>query len=311
MRINDKASKTQALNKALTAYEANEGNLLGIRLLGSREAWLAQIVSSIRRIEYVSTILSREIAADRSNPHSLIFDPIKSAALLGRIGKLDEAVWMTFIATNFGKHVTDGWKLAANVIGSFGVGTVWTAENYSAAPNGFDSMLLQNAEALRDRFVSGMYSNHRRYQSKKPEDISRAFTTFYNWQFSNGGFRQLLVSMHKRYGQEPTGVFDALYNSLESVHGLGRLGKFDFLTMLGKLQLAPIEPGSAYLTGATGPLAGARLLFAGDRLDRVPANELEDRIRRLDQYLNVGMQVIEDSLCNWQKAPDRYVYFRG
>nr|WP_258963964.1 hypothetical protein [Klebsiella pneumoniae] len=23
------------------------------------------------------------------------------------------------------------------------------------------------------------------------------------------------------------------------------------------------------------------------------------------------MQVIEDALCNWQKSPDRYVYFGG
>jgi len=27
--------------------------------------------------------------------------------------------------------------------------------------------------------------------------------------------------------------------------------------------------------------------------------------------LNVGMQVLEDSLCNWQKSPRQFVHFRG
>ena len=31
----------------------------------------------------------------------------------------------------------------------------------------------------------------------------------------------------------------------------------------------------------------------------------------LDGELKVGMQVIEDSLCNWQKSPEKFVAFRG
>ena len=93
--------------------------------------------------------------------------------------------------------------------------------------------------------------------------------------------------------------------------GFGRLGKFDFLTMLGKLGVAPIEPGSAYLVGATGPLQGARLLFANDPKAKVGPRELDARLTKLDSYLSVGMQVLEDSLCNWQKSPRRFVSFRG
>jgi hypothetical protein len=93
--------------------------------------------------------------------------------------------------------------------------------------------------------------------------------------------------------------------------GGGRLGRFDFLTMLGKLQLAPIAPGSVYLDKATGPLAGARFLFFGDREYAITGRALEPRVDALDEILGVGKQVIEDSLCNWQKSPDVYKYFRG
>jgi hypothetical protein len=38
---------------------------------------------------------------------------------------------------------------------------------------------------------------------------------------------------------------------------------------------------------------------------------LEDWLLELDATLGVGMQVMEDSLCNWQKSPIRFKHFRG
>ena len=91
----------------------------------------------------------------------------------------------------------------------------------------------------------------------------------------------------------------------------GRLAKFDFLALLGRMDLAPVKPGSMYLRGATGPLRGARLLVDGDPGSSTSADELETILQRLDKTLNVGMQVMEDSICNWQKSPREFVHFRG
>jgi hypothetical protein len=77
--------------------------------------------------------------------------------------------------------------------------------------------------------------------------------------------------------------------------------------MLGKLGLAPIEPGSTYIKGSTGPRKGATLLF-GRQAD---AAELDSWLVELDTHVNVGMQVLEDALCNWQKSPSKFVPFRG
>jgi hypothetical protein len=88
--------------------------------------------------------------------------------------------------------------------------------------------------------------------------------------------------------------------------GFGRLARFDYLTMVGKLELAPIRPGSAYIKGSTGPLLGAKLLF-GDG----SATNLDKWVVQLDRKLQVGMQVLEDSLCNWQKSPDQFKSFQG
>jgi hypothetical protein len=174
-------------------------------------------------------------------------------------------------------------------------------------------MLVANENNLENLDISGRFSNHRKFESKKPEAIAKTFRTFHEWQTEFGGFRERLVATHQKVGQEPHATFDELYASMKGVSrfGGGRLGRFDFLTMLGKLEIAPIGPGSVYLDGASGPLDGARLLFFGDRKHAITGKALEPRVDALDEILGVGKQVIEDSLCNWQKSPEHYVYFRG
>lgn len=299
------------LDAAITAYENAHGKLAGLSTAARKNTWLDQLISSLRRIEYVKLLTTAIIDPARDDPHDPLFDPIRAAARLGKEGKRDEAVWMAFVATHFGKHIVDGWKLAANVLGSFGAGPIWDVATYGNGRPAFNQMLVQNQAALVDANQSGRFSNHRQYQSKKPNIISAVFSTYYDWQFSAGGIAQLIRNTHERVGQNPEEVFDDLYRSLNTVYGFGRLGKFDFLTMLSKLELAPIEAGSAYIVGATGPLSGAKLLFYNSTTHPVSAGQLSPYVDALDDYLQTGKQVIEDSLCNWQKSPDKYVYFKG
>jgi hypothetical protein len=102
-------------------------------------------------------------------------------------------------------------------------------------------------------------------------------------------------------------AFNELYRSMHVVASFGRMARFDYLTMVGKLGLAQIEPGSTYMQGATGPINGARLLFG----ERASALDLDAWLVELEGELHVGMQVLEDALCNWQKSPAEFVPFRG
>jgi hypothetical protein len=117
----------------------------------------------------------------------------------------------------------------------------------------------------------------------------------------------LIERAKKSVGQDPKEVFAFLYDDLNRVAKLGRLGKFDFLCNLSNLGIAPIVPDKAYIVGSTGPLAGARLLFGDDK----SSNYLESACLALDEALDVNPQAVEDALCNWQKSPGHYEYFRG
>lgn len=311
MSLRHHADRAADILAALAAYEADNGQLPGLTTAARRSTWVAQMISSLRRIEFIRLLNNQNIDPRRLDPNNVLFDPLKGAAFLGRKGQTDEAVWLTFVATHFGKHVTDGWKLASNVMGSFGHGPTWDFAAYSAQAVQFDAMLVANGASLKDKVASGRFSNHRQYQSKNPKTISTVFSSFHAWQCAQGGFTARVQAIHKTHGQNPTDVFDQLYRSLKPVFGFGRLGNFDFLTMLGKLNLAPIDAGSTYLVGATGPLGGAKLLFHNSTAAAVSSSSLQKRVDEMDAYLGVGKQVLEDSLCNWQKSPDRYIYFKG
>jgi hypothetical protein len=80
--------------------------------------------------------------------------------------------------------------------------------------------------------------------------------------------------------------------------------------MLQKLGFANIRPGRPYLDASTkGPNKGARLLL--EQGQPLPIKELERRIQIIGRHLGVGMQEMEDSLCNWGKNPVAYRYFKG
>jgi hypothetical protein len=103
-------------------------------------------------------------------------------------------------------------------------------------------------------------------------------------------------------------AFDLIYVSMDQVFRFGRTARFDFLTLLSRLQLLPIAPSRAYLQNATGPLHGAKLLFGGS-----PATPLvlDQRLTDLDHHLRLGPDTLEDALCNWQKSPTAFKPFRG
>lgn len=304
--------RRDALMRGLAEYEADFGALPGIVDAEARATLVLQMVSSLRRIEFVRGFRARpQVSPARIDPQSPLFDPLKGAFYIEQRGERDEAVWLAFVGTHFGKHAVDAWRLAANVMGSFGQGPVWTADRYGRDRAGFVAMLTARQGDLRSPEISGRFSNHRQYQSKAAEVISQVFSSFYAWHFEFGGIDARVRSIHARKGQQPTVVFRELYRSMASVYGFGRLGKFDFLTMIGKLDLAPIEADSVHFSGATGPLSGGRLLVYGDRKAEATAKEVEAKVDALDGYLEVGKQVLEDSLCNWQKNPTVYEYFRG
>jgi len=305
------------LERRLIAYATEDRSLPGIDTAAARESFIGQLIDSIRRVQYVYAIQVRDIAESCSDPASNHFDPLKAAIAAKRRGDTDEAFWLVFLAIHFGKALRSGWRLARDIYGRMGDGATWSWDRTSTSPDEFRLWLATNYSALRGDGIARNFGNHRKYETLKPDSrrsTANVVTSYVHWVGPSRSHQNLLASARNAVGDDPRKMFDFLYRSMDAVMSFGRTARFDYLTMLGKLELAPIFPGSTYMEGATGPVRGARLLFSGSITTNIDRTSLDHWLVVLDAKLPLGpfgMQILEDAVCNWQKSPTNFVRFRG
>ncbi|MCY4583212.1 MAG: hypothetical protein OXE50_10525 [Chloroflexi bacterium] len=274
------------------------------------DTFVEQIIESIRRIRYVDVIQRRPISNARTDPHTTLFDPIKAAVLFRRTGHIEEAFWMLFLFVHFGKHRNGGWRYIRDVYGRLGGTGYWTWQNVSADPSAFRAWLAQHQAQIRRTPPPGGFGNHRKYQSLdaySSNGTGAAVESYARWVAPPRTHQELFQEAYQQAGGQRRSAFRLLYNSMKAVTTFGRTARFDYLTMVAKVGLAPIEADSAYIQGSTGPIQGAKLLFGSN----ITRKDSERVLIQLGDYLQVDMQVIEDALCNWQKSPHTFRPFRG
>lgn len=298
------------LDQKLRDYRVNGKVLPGIPSTAEREALVAQMVDSVARIDFVKAIAERPISPKRLDPKEVeMFDPLRAAIQHMRDGNVDEAFWLVFLFVHCGKHATKGYGLLRMVYGAFKDQFVWSWQRFTQNPN-FAVWLGQHIDAIKQQRRDFPFGNHRKYESLEQLDVVLA--SYVAWIASNNSHQQFIAAAKAKVGDDPKILFDYLYKSMDAVQRFGRTAKFDYLTMLGKIGLVNIEPPSAYMVHGTGPVRGARLLFSGTIDNNAFSKpKLDELSVDLEKTLGVGMQVIEDSLCNWQKNPAAYVQFRG
>lgn len=278
----------------------------GIDDANSKEVFAMQLIESIRRVQFVVGLGDRSIDARRADPSTKLFDPIRGAAYLRSQGNIDEASWLVFLSTHFGQRPATNWALVSAFYRGDKNGP-WTWTRATENLTHLLKWLNANAEFLRE---SGRFGNHRKYESLgaySSNGTGSALSSYIEWVKSYGSHEQLFAQASLLTEHDRGLCFAHLYREMASVRRFGRMAKFDYLCMLAKLDLANIWPNSMYVAESTGPKRGGKLLLG----DQASATDIEDAIDLLDSEMDVGMQVFEDALCNWQKSPDVFVRFRG
>jgi hypothetical protein len=309
VRPGDQKEATR-LRSALKDFQSEAGPLPGLTSGDRCDVFVAQLIESQRRNRYIERLRNMDLSSKALDGNANSFDPLKGAILQHRNGDHDEACWLVFLSVHFGKNQTTGWQLAGDFYGRLGDGGNWDWVSTSGDVLGVRGWLDSNYGRLRSK--GGKFGNHRKYESLGAwTDVGtgNVVATYADW-VGVGTHAQRFAEIappaltpHKR--------FAALYTSLRPVARFGRTARFDFLSMLGKLDLTEVEADCAHLAGATGPLTGARLLFDGDKRSTTRASTLEARLLPVQQAMDVTFDVLEDALCNWQKSPGVFVPFRG
>ena len=311
MKERDKA-RAAALESALVAFSEEQQELPGIDSSQRRRVLVRQLIDSLHRVEYPRLLLERALSPRRVDPHDPeYFDPIRAAAFHRSTGNHDEACWLIFLFVHLGARPEGRWRLIREIYGGLG-SWVWSWARVSTDSQAFAQWIEDHADQLQREGPGRKFGNHRKYESLK--HMERTVGSYVNWVGPGGHealFNRARAEAVQRGGDLRRETFDVLYGWMDVVWRFGRLAKFDYLAMVGKLDLASIEPGRTYIKGATGPALGARLLFAGDVNADIPAARLEELLRQLEATLGVGMQALEDAICNWQKRPASFKSFGG
>jgi len=307
-RIKDK-KKFEEFSNCLSTFPKVALPLVGLTNGERKFVLIAQLIDSLRRTEYLRVVSIRAKSSSLHTPYSGSFDPFGGAAVLHKAGRTDDAYWLIYLATHFGKHKDDGWNLTEDFYGRFGQEGVWDWNAASQEPLAISRWLDVVYPDVTRAGRSRRFGNHRKFETLKPgpKGTGHALETYICWIAQYGSHQALITHAHNSVGQNPKEVYAYLYKELDRVVKLGRLGKFDLLCNLSNLQVAPISPDQAYIAESTGPKAGAKALFGQE----LGIGNLENACAKLAEHLEVSPQVIEDALCNWQKSPERYVYFRG
>ena len=296
--------KPADLEGRIVQFENENLEIPGISSPHSREAFILQLIDSIRDIEFCGVLSRKDYAESFSDPHARNFNPLKGARYFHSNDELDEAVWLIFITIWFGKAKPGSWNLIRAFYSGINTNYIWTWENVTNHLDEFHSWLDGEMNNIK---AHGKFGNHRKYETLK--NFGRSVETYLEWVGSHYSHQLQLLHAIEEVGDTPSDLFDYLYETIGSVFRFGRMARFDFLCMLGKLNLYPIEPGSPYFKGATCPLKGAKDLFGAN----ISNSRLEELTIELGRFLGYpfAMQIMEDAICNWQKSPNLYKRFTG
>ena len=229
VRPTDRALARQ-IDERLTRFHLTTRNLPGIQPPARREALLAQIVESVRRVRYVSVIRGRSASDRRADPNDELFDPLKAAILFSERGELDEAFWMVFFFVHFGRHSGAGWRYARQVYGCLGNPNCrWSWATTSADPTAFRLWLDTHQAQIRVAGEPGGFGNHRKYQSldaNSDTGTGAAFETYVEWVGPPRTHAELMEQALRAADWNPRGTFRLLYNDMNRVASFGRTARF-------------------------------------------------------------------------------------
>lgn len=309
-RLRELADRIEA---GFDAYEVSAGPLPGLTL-ERRVCLIQQLVDSCRGNMYLEHLCAESLSPTAADPSHDWFNPIKAAIIHHRQGNDDEAFWLVFLRTHFGKHRRAGWRHVRDVYGALGSSAPWTWGRVVADIDGFRDWLDAHQSQLKDPSLPHGFGNHRKYESLAGwthAGTGSVIASYVAWVGEPPVHQSRFGEARDAAENDPQVAFDILYRSMGEIRRFGRLARFDYLNLVGKIGLASVKPGKAYLQDSTGPLKGARLLFQSPGESNLAVSVLEDMTAALGVSLGVTFDVMEDALCNWQKSPERFRQFRG
>jgi hypothetical protein len=257
-----------------------------------------QTSDSIRRIEIYEAYNKRAIQAVKEKQD---FCHTSNPFVLAQRSdlSLNNRLWIIYVATYFGKSNKSKWTLFERA-----------TFNKKKSILLFDEIKLDLNKYFKylssfDFFENCNYSNHRKFTAK-------------NLLKKNGVFESMeyFTNNIDKYSSVEKMDFHTMYKLSQKIPNFGRLAGFDFSSSLVKCSFNIEEPKSMYAEHSTGPLDAIGLILkltnnsASATSRKKLCTDLMQWFLDNSDIFMIG-QVLEDSICNWQKNTVNYIRYSG
>ena len=257
-----------------------------------------QTSDSIRRIEIYEAYNKRAIQAVKEKQD---FCHTSNPFVLAQRSdlSLNNRLWIIYVATYFGKSNKSKWTLFERA-----------TFNKKKSILLFDEIKLDLNKYFKylssfDFFENCNYSNHRKFTAK-------------NLLKKNGVFESMeyFTNNIDKYSSVEKMDFHTMYKLSQKIPNFGRLAGFDFSSSLVKCSFNIEEPKSMYAEHSTGPLDAIGLILkltnnsASATSRKKLCTDLMQWFLDNSDIFMIG-QVLEDSICNWQKNTVNYIKYSG
>ena len=129
------------------------------------DCFLLQLIDSIRRIEYFNALRENRPTEKSTDARVVGFNPIRAALYFSNSGQIDEAFWLVFLSTHYGKNLKTGWgSLRAFYSGLGSSSNYWNWDHIKGNFDQFTEWYKEYDESIR---LAGAFGNHRKYQSHR------------------------------------------------------------------------------------------------------------------------------------------------
>nr|WP_312275396.1 hypothetical protein [Moraxella sp. CTOTU46711] len=271
-------------------------------------AFANHLVASEMQAQYLTALAKRTLitptywSTQRANPNSAFFDPVKAILYWQNID-IAESIWLAFLLIHIGDSPQlqlqgkSEWQYLRLLYGNFSGADEPSKPLLSwATMTANPQVVIEWVRECQSHDISFKFGKHRKYESIK--QLPQVVDSYGHWltdiggiaNLTNGGIQQDLSAEQR---------FAHWYKTL-NIYRFGRLAKFEFLSLLGYLKILAIKADHCYLTKATGPKRGAKLLFGHYTTD----TQLERLAVQTAEAIGVDYAVFEAALCHWQASPN-------
>ncbi|MCP1301964.1 hypothetical protein NK356_22570 [Chryseobacterium sp. S0630] len=260
-------------------------------------------------LKYFSSLISNEIQEitkvsdtshqDCSDHRSISFNPLQFVVHYFQNGEIDNACWLLFLYSYIGKHPKHEWNLLRNIYFNTESNDLWSWEKISHNFEVFQKWFLEKISIIQEKAGLGEYHKYSELNHSKALIICRDLHEYIHWIKESGNhhiFFQQTDSL-------PSDKFQKLYQSMDAKTSFNKLIKFRYLSLLGILNIFPIQPDRPYLNDFILSRRGAQHLFESKNRKKISVEKLNTLLFLLNNHLelNHGIEILQTALSKWGK----------